>query len=247
MLPYAISRNSAEFRADWDINWDMGGRSLNRLTARFVASAGPGIYEDGGGLRLVVDEHGKRFSIRLTINGRRVHKGLGSANSLTLAEARNKASEFRSSARNGRDLAAERKIGRTGRTFRDAFEEYFRVKGPTLSNRKHAAQWRSTVETYVFPVLGQRLVADIDAKEIVSVLQPTGRQSPKLPPVCCSAWRQHSSRPFSLELENVRHQPSGLLTIWVRSCGKQGAMQQCPILKCRIWFLDYTTIERFSH
>ena len=158
----------------------MPGRSLNRLTARTVAAAGPGIYEDGGGLRLVVDKHGKRFSIRLSINGRRVHKGLGSVRSVSLAEARIKAAEFRSGARDGRDLAAELKAGqRVGKTFQDAFEAFFELKVTTLSNIKHAAQWRSTMKTYVFPFIGRRPVADIGAGEILLVLRPIWQSKPE--------------------------------------------------------------------
>jgi integrase len=158
----------------------MAGRPLNRLTARTILSARPGIYEDGGGLRLTVDQHGKRYSVRLSINGQRVHKGLGSANNVTLADARTKAAEFRVGACNGRDLAAERKAGRrTGKSFRDAFEAFFEVKVTSLSNIKHAAQWRSTMETYVFPTLGRRPVADIDPSEIVVVLRPIWQDKPE--------------------------------------------------------------------
>lgn len=54
-------------------------RSLVRLNALRVAKIkDPGLYEDGGGLRLVVTEKGtKRWALRLTIRGRRVERGLG--------------------------------------------------------------------------------------------------------------------------------------------------------------------------
>ena len=39
-------------------------------------------------------------------------------------------------------------------TFRQAFEAYFRVKRKQLSNAKHLKQWPSTMETYVFPCIG---------------------------------------------------------------------------------------------
>jgi hypothetical protein len=41
-------------------------------------------------------------------------------------------------------------------TFRAAFEDFFEMKAPQLSNPKHAAQWRSTMEMYAFPSVGQR-------------------------------------------------------------------------------------------
>ncbi|MEZ5519847.1 MAG: Arm DNA-binding domain-containing protein, partial [Gammaproteobacteria bacterium] len=53
--------------------------SIHKLTPRKVATAGPGKYEDGGGLRLVVSNHGaKKWVLRFTINGKRREMGLGS-------------------------------------------------------------------------------------------------------------------------------------------------------------------------
>jgi integrase len=46
------------------------------------------------------------------------------------------------------------------------------VKCESLSNPKHAKQWRSTLDTYVFPSIGDREVADIEAREILDVLTP---------------------------------------------------------------------------
>ena len=60
----------------------------------------------------------------------------------------------------------------TGVSFRCAFDAFFATKRKTLSNRKHAAQWRSTMETYVFPTIGNRPVAEIEAREILDLLTP---------------------------------------------------------------------------
>ena len=41
---------------------------IHKLTPRKVATAGPGKYEDGGGLRLVVSNRGaKKWVLRITI------------------------------------------------------------------------------------------------------------------------------------------------------------------------------------
>ncbi len=43
--------------------------AIHKLTPRKVATAGPGKYEDGGGLRLVASNTGaKKWVLRFTIN-----------------------------------------------------------------------------------------------------------------------------------------------------------------------------------
>jgi integrase len=57
-------------------------------------------------------------------------------------------------------------------TFKAAFGSYFELKEQELSNGKHKAQWRSTMDTYVFPVIGQRPVAEVTPAEVIEVLKP---------------------------------------------------------------------------
>jgi hypothetical protein len=54
--------------------------------------------------------------------------------------------------------SARRTAEASGITFRRAFETFFATKRKSLSNEKHAAQWQSTMETYVFPTIGNRPV-----------------------------------------------------------------------------------------
>lgn len=56
---------------------------------RKVATARPGKYEEGYGLRLVVSKSGaKKWVLRYTLHGRRREIGLGSYPSVGLADAR---------------------------------------------------------------------------------------------------------------------------------------------------------------
>ncbi|MGE3710655.1 MAG: tyrosine-type recombinase/integrase, partial [Hyphomicrobiaceae bacterium] len=57
-------------------------------------------------------------------------------------------------------------------TFRQAFEAFFALKAQTLANPKHSAQWRATMETYVFPHIGSRAVSLIQPHEIIDILAP---------------------------------------------------------------------------
>jgi integrase len=150
-------------------------RAAHRLSAVRVAKVKePGLYEDGAGLRLVVtDKRTKRWALRVTINGRRVERGLGVYPGVSLDAAREQAAELRRAAKQGRDARAEEKQKRrASSTFNDAFEAFFSVREPQLYNAKHVQQWRNTMRDYVLPKIGQRAVADITAAEVIDILKP---------------------------------------------------------------------------
>lgn len=158
-------------------------RSLNRLSHLKAARLKiAGRHEDGGGLRLVVgDSLTKRWVLRITINGKRRERGLGSFPTVSLEEARERASALRKAAREGRDLARDERRLRvvTGVTFAEAFEVYFDNKQQTLSNGKHVAQWRSTMQRYVLPMIGATPVADVDATAVLELLAPIWFDKPE--------------------------------------------------------------------
>ena len=112
-------------------------RATNRLSALRVSRVkDPGLYEDGGGLRLVVTDKGaKRWTLRLTIRGRRVERGLGLWPSVSLEEARRKADRFRRAAKEGRDARHDEKLEsrRNAVRFEDAFDAFFEVRRRQLS------------------------------------------------------------------------------------------------------------------
>ena len=67
-----------------------------RLTARKVETAKPGKYSDGGNLYLIVSDTGTRkWVLRFTWRGRPKEMGLGSASTVPLAQAREKAASAR--------------------------------------------------------------------------------------------------------------------------------------------------------
>jgi Arm DNA-binding domain len=72
-------------------------RVLNKLTIRDIATTvKPGRYSDGGNLYFSVRPGGRRnWVFRFTLGGKVSKMGLGSAATVTLAEARVKASEAR--------------------------------------------------------------------------------------------------------------------------------------------------------
>ena len=82
----------------------------SKLTARKVATAKPGKYSDGGNLYLIVSETGARkWVLRFTWRGRAKEMGLGSAASVPLADAREKAASARRKIAQGFNPIEERK------------------------------------------------------------------------------------------------------------------------------------------
>jgi Arm DNA-binding domain/Phage integrase central domain len=162
-----------------------GIRTRNRLKAIAVEKqSAPGICADGGGLSLIVTHTGtKKWELRINIGGRRRQLGLGLGvyPSVTLEDARSKATQTRIGATEGRDLMlehrrSERIVAAAARSvsFRDAFDDYFETKEQQLSNGKHTAQWRATMNAYVFPTIGKRPVGEITAAATIIIPRPTG-------------------------------------------------------------------------
>src|ERR1700733_5200239 len=82
----------------------------SRLTTRKVETAKPGKYSDGGNLYLIVSETGSRkWVLRFTWRGKPKEMGLGSASSVPLADAREKAATARRKIAQGIDPIDERK------------------------------------------------------------------------------------------------------------------------------------------
>lgn len=155
---------------------------MNKLTAMAIAkTTKPGRYGDGGGLYFLVGAHGGRsWVFRFKIGKRERAMGLGPYPEVSLADARAKAAECRrlridsidpldlKNAEKEQRLLAER--GQT--TFKECAESYIALHEVTWKNSKHRQQWRNTLATYAYPVLGQQAVAKIDAAAVLSVLEP---------------------------------------------------------------------------
>jgi integrase len=156
-------------------------RGERRLRAKDIAALRPGTHEDGGGLRLVVEPSGtRRWVLRVTIAGKRRHRGLGPFPLVSLDKARDVALDIRRAAREGRDLPAEQRRERAkSASFRQAFDTFFDLRKQSLSNGKHLKQWPATMEAYVFPRIGDRPVSDITHADILAILEPIWFEKPE--------------------------------------------------------------------
>lgn len=159
-------------------------RPINRLSARFVQTVSEaGYYADGGGLYLQVTASGaKSWIFRYRLGNRRPEMGLGSAQTLTLQQAREAAASARRARLDGLDPMAERQALHAARaavpTFQEARDEYIDDRRGGWRNPKHVAQWENTLQTYAVR-LNKRPVDTIDTPDIVSVLKPIWRTIPE--------------------------------------------------------------------
>ena len=160
----------------------MATRVLNRLNGTKVRTTKtPGTHEDGGGLRLVVSDSGtKRWVVRISIRGRRRELGAGGYPSVSLESARKRATEIRTAAGDGRDITQEHRLTRhCGQTFRQCFETLYVIKCRNLSNKKARLQWRTTMATYVFPLVGDCLVGEVTSGHVLEILEPIWSEKPE--------------------------------------------------------------------
>lgn len=144
----------------------------SRLTARKVETAKPGKYSDGGNLYLIVSDTGARkWVLRFTWRGRAKEMGLGSAISVPLADAREKAASARRKIAQGLNPIDERKRDGGIPTFGAMADEVRETLSAGFRNEKHKAQWKSTLGTYAAP-LRAKPVDTIVTDDVLAVLKP---------------------------------------------------------------------------
>jgi integrase len=144
----------------------------SKLTARKVETAKPGKYSDGGNLYLIVSETGARkWVLRFTWRGRAKEMGLGSAASVPLIDAREKAASARRKIAQGLNPIDEQKRNGGIPTFGAMADDVREVLSAGFRNEKHKAQWKSTLETYAAP-LRAKPVDVIATDDVLAVLKP---------------------------------------------------------------------------
>ncbi len=165
-------------------------RKATGLSAAKVRTAKPGRYGDGDGLYLLVRSEELRFWVfRYTPRGGKLREmGLGRAgagrNCVSLADARDKASQLFAQVRAGLDPLAERERSEAAAraaqqdaavkatTFREAAARYITGHSASWRNSKHASQWASTIETYANAVFGDIPVSDIGTAHVLAAIEP---------------------------------------------------------------------------
>ena len=144
----------------------------------------PGRHRDKAGevrgLMLVVrNANNASWQLRYELNGRERWHGLGSARLIGLGEARNRARAARLKLLDGIDpLAAKQSAkaeaaaaARKAMSFEAAATNYAAHHEGKWTNRRHAAQFLSSMRQYAFPIIGTVSVADIDTGAVLRALE----------------------------------------------------------------------------
>lgn len=157
-------------------------QGINRLTALQVTKLKkPGYHADGAGLYLSIKPSGaKSWIFRYRRDGREREMGLGSANTFSLSEARERALEQRKLLADGLDPLGSKSAAKLARsmaeasiiTFDAAAADYIESHRRGWKNEKHVDQWRNTLATYASPVFGKLPVADVTTELVMRVLKP---------------------------------------------------------------------------
>ena len=145
---------------------------MPKLSARRVETMKePGLYGDGDGLYLSVRPSGaKSWILRTVVHGKRRDLGVGAADLVSLAEARDKARDWRKIARDGGDPFASRNAETI--TFEQATLEYHRLVSQGFRSEKHSAQWLAGMKKHVYPAFGDRVISTITVVDVRKALEP---------------------------------------------------------------------------
>jgi integrase len=146
------------------------------------------MYHDAGcrGLYLQVTSAAaggvnRSWILRYMLDGRPRKMGLGPADLVSLAEARDRATQARKLARvdaidpieqRRTERAAKRAEAARAMTFAECCERYIAAHQAGWSNERHRQQWPETLEAYAYPVMGDLPVSSIDTPIVMKVIEP---------------------------------------------------------------------------
>ncbi|HVA54623.1 MAG TPA: integrase arm-type DNA-binding domain-containing protein, partial [Gammaproteobacteria bacterium] len=148
----------------------------------------PGLYSDGGNLWLQVSKIGsKSWLFRYTLNGRSRAMGLGALHTVSLSEARDKATACRKLLVAGidpivardADAARQAMAAANSKTFDECAAAYIAVHSPEWRNAKHSLQWTATIATYASPTIGKLPIKDVTSARVLEVLEPIWNTKPE--------------------------------------------------------------------
>lgn len=143
----------------------------------------PGLHAVGGvsGLHLQVSSKDARsWVLRTLIGSKRRDMGLGGYPDVSLAQARERARQYKEQIRQGTDPIAEKRAARVAlmaaqakeMTFSEAAQHCHAAKTPEFRNEKHKKDWISSLERYAFPIIGRLPVSEVTLPHILQILKP---------------------------------------------------------------------------
>ena len=163
----------------WAKVWAKKGEVMPKFTDKFIATLkNDGRYtsDTDTGFQIKVEKGRKYFVYRYKLNNKRYDLTLGSYPKLSLREARQRYTDSRATILHGdiptahwkKKLISERPTP----LFKDFSLKCIEIKKSEWSNEKHLSQWYKTLETYVYPIIGDKNVNEITTEDVLRILQP---------------------------------------------------------------------------
>jgi integrase len=154
---------------------ELSALEVNRLAAN-------GMHAIGGvsGLYMQIKQPSKSWILRAMVGGKRRDMGLGAFPTVTLAMARERARSARDAIDQGIDPILQRQRAQSALraeqasalTFSEAVRGFIDAKSAEWRNGKHRQQWINSLATYAEPEIGKLLVADVNRKHVLAILEP---------------------------------------------------------------------------
>ena len=149
---------------------------FNALTQLKIKNLAPGKHFDGRGLMLVKrHKDAGKWMLRIAVAGKRREMGLGRWPDVSLAEARERASDARQQLRDGVDPIQARQadtLKERRLTVAEAIETCFAARQAELKNDGQAGRWLSPLSVHVIPKIGRMAVEDVDQHVLKKTLAP---------------------------------------------------------------------------
>jgi len=161
---------------------------MAKLAPNILGTASLGKHSDGGGLYLLITGRSEKgqargsWIFRYTFLKQRYEMGLGSVQSLSLAQARIERDRWRDLMNDKRNpvnpmdekrrLELEARDGRKALTLAEVAPMTFEALKGRLKDEGKAGRWYSPLRLYVLPVLGELKIEDVHQRDIVKALEP---------------------------------------------------------------------------
>ena len=200
---------------------------------RVKALRDAGRYSDGDGLHLFISRAGgKSWVQRVTIDGRRRDIGLGGYPTVSLAQARKRATDNRAAIADGKDPVADKRKPAVI-TFSRAAHAVHEVNRPRWRNERHALSWMQTLERHAFPKIGSKPIASIGRTDVLTVLTPIWSTRPET----ARRVRQRMRTVFRWAMANelIETNPAGEAI--------DGALPSMPKIKAHLRALPYQEVS----
>ena len=192
----------------------------------------PGRYSDGDGVHLFIGKNGRKSWVqRITVDGRRRDIGLGGYPTVSLAQARKRASDNREAIGNGRDPVAD-KHRPAMPTFSEAAHAVHEANKPRWRNGSHTSAWIQTLERHAFPKIGNKHIDTISRTDVLTVLTPIWSTRPET----ARRVRQRMRTIFrwAMASELIETNPAGEVI--------DGALPSMPKVKAHLRALPYQEV-----